>query len=60
MSFHESLPHWFLVVVAIVVGWFVFKNLIKFAIIIGAVGVIVWLVWSQGWLEKAMGKLILG
>lgn len=52
MSFHETLPHWFLIIVMVVVGWFVFKSLIKIAIIIGAVGLVVWLGWWQGWFAK--------
>jgi diacylglycerol kinase len=50
MSLHATLPHWFLVVVIIVVAWFVLKSLIKFAILIGAVGLVIYLLWVLGYL----------
>ncbi len=55
MSFHQTLPHWFLVVVLVVVAWFVLKSLIKVAIIVGVIGLAVWLLWWQGWLAKITG-----
>lgn len=52
MSFHGSLPTWFLIFIAIVVGLFVLKSLIKFAIILGATGLLIWFLWQFGLLEK--------
>lgn len=55
MAFHETLPHIFIVIIVIVVAFFVLKSLIKFALIIGAVGLVVYLLWTMGLLERVFG-----
>lgn len=57
MSFHATLPHWFLVLVIVLVAWFVLKKLIKIALVIGAIGLLVYLLWWQGWLARAFAVL---
>lgn len=57
MSFYDTLPHWFLVVVIIIVAVFVLKSLIKFAIIIGAIGLVVYLLWTLGVLDRFIGNV---
>lgn len=59
MSFHGALPHWFLVIVIIIVVVFVLKSLIKFAIIIGLVGLAIYLIWSLGLIDRIRGNLVL-
>lgn len=60
MALVDQLPHWFLVIVVVVVAWFVLKSLIKFAIIIGAIGLVIYLVWTLGLIDRIRGNLIHG
>jgi hypothetical protein len=55
----QTLPHAFLVIVIVVVAWFVLKSLIKFAIWAGAVGLLIYLAWTMGWLGRLKGSLAL-
>ena len=58
VSFHGTLPHIFIVIIVIVVAFFVLKSLIKFALIIGAVGLVIYLLWTMGLLERVFGMAL--
>ena len=58
MSFHGSIPHVFLVLIIIAVVFFVLKSLIKFAIIVGAIGLVIYLVWSLNLIGRIRGGFI--
>lgn len=57
MSFHGTLPHWFLLIIVIVVAWFILKALIKFAIIIGLVGLAIYLLWVFDVFDRISGSI---
>ncbi|MBI2078561.1 MAG: hypothetical protein HYT80_09390 [Euryarchaeota archaeon] len=46
----DALPPVVLGIIVVVIVFFVIKSLIKFAIIAGAVGLVVFIAWTQGWL----------
>ena len=59
MDFANTLPHWFIVAVAVVVVIFVVKSLIKIALIIGIVGLIIYLGWTLHLLDRIAGHAML-
>ena len=51
LSFHNLLPPIVVGILVIIVVIFIIKSLIKFAIIIGAIALIIFIAWSMGWLS---------
>ena len=57
MPILDSVPHVFLVIVVVVVAFFLLKSLIKFAIIIGGIGLVIYLVWVMDVFGRVSGRL---
>jgi hypothetical protein len=60
MAFVDQMPHWFLAVIAIVVLVFIIKSLIKIALIVGAIGLVIYLAWTLHLFDRIRGGLIPG